>query len=170
MAPTWDVPVLFLLSMPKLHFISTPCMHLVTSIMVAKSGCTYWVRTRAGAWIFLFPSQWVVGSNLSLAVLFCNKRVAENIPALSGRLVHSVSVFPSTFEFSEFPCKKQHGDLHGLYMEITWTMYGVHVHNGWNHMVFQHGHVRELQCWVVTADSTKQQKTFSMCVVEIHSL
>ena len=73
--------------LPKLHFISTP-----------------WNEVH---FTYCFPSQWVVGSNpgwclkffrvsqpvgrgfdpLLRHTFFCNKRIAENFPVLSGRLV-----------------------------------------------------------------------------------
>ena len=79
--------MLFLLILPKLHFISTPFMYLVTSIMVAQSGCRSWVRTGLVLEFFCFPAtrSWVRTS--PSPYFFRNKRVAENIPVLSGRLV-----------------------------------------------------------------------------------
>ena len=61
---------------PQLHFIST-ALHLLLSQPVGHG-----FEPRLVIEIFVFPSQWVVGSILSFAILFCNKSVAESSPGV----------------------------------------------------------------------------------------
>ena len=91
----------FFTNSAKLHFTSTPWSDLL-AVVTTELLQLWWLSHVIGPGfepglvleIFLSPRQ-VVGSNLSFAILFfCNKRVAENIPVLSGRLVQFLILKP----------------------------------------------------------------------------